>query len=470
MKSSSRSEALLAPDSLAYALLRAAEVIAGVIGERPKRDPRSAPSAGAATGRNLDAVLAACWQAHARTLSAGQRGAVQDLAYGTLRQYGRGDFMLGRLLRTPLQEGEDTSGKLLLRALLLAALYRLEARPGDAHTIVDQAVTAAAEIEHGRFKSLVNAVLRNRLRRDGELLAAADADPVACYQHPSWWIERIRLAYPACWQDILAADNAHPPMSLRVNRRRIDRAAYLALLADAGIGARALTEAECAILLERPQAVEKLPGFFDGLVSVQDVGAQHAARLLDVAAGMRVLDACAAPGGKTTHLLELADVDLLALDAEPPRTARIAGNLERLGLHAEVNTADCRALETWWDGRRFQRILADVPCTASGVVRRHPDGKWLRRESDIAGFARSQAEILDALWRVLAPGGKMLYCTCSLFPQENDLQVAAFTARHADALKQPVRGGDGTGELQQWQLTPQAEHDGFFYALLRKLD
>lgn len=468
MKSGSRSKSLLAPDSLAYALLRAAEVVASVIDERPKGLAQARPLPGAGAGRNLDAALAACWQAQAATLTAGQRGAIQDLAYGTLRQYGRGDFMLGRLLRTPLQDGADNPAKLLLRSLLLAALYRLEARPAEAHTIVDQAVNAAGEIDHGRFKSLVNAVLRNRLRRDGELLSAANADPVARHQHPWWWIERIRLAHPADWENILAADNAHPPMSLRVNRRRIDAKAYLALLAGAGIGARLLADGECAILLERPQAVDKLPGFADGLVSVQDWGAQRAAPLLDVTAGMRVLDACAAPGGKATHLLELAEVDLLALDAEPARTARIVDNLERLGLHAEVKAADCRALDAWWDGRPFQRILADVPCSASGVVRRHPDGKWLRRETDIAGFARSQAEILDALWRVLAPGGKMLYCTCSLFREENDLQMAAFAARHADALSLPVRGGDRTGELQQWQLLPQAEHDGFFYALLQK--
>jgi len=460
----------LAPDSLAYALIRAAEVIAGIIGDRPKEIAHTGPLHGAGTGRNLDSLLTACWQAHAQAMTAGQRGAIQDLAYGTLRQYGRGDFMLRHLLRTPLQEGDDKHGKTLLRALLLAAFYRLEARPADAHTIVDQAVNAAGEIDAGRFRSLVNAVLRNRLRRDGELLSAANADLVARYQHPLWWIERVRLTHPSNWEGILAADNSHPPMTLRVNRRRIDGGAYLALLTAAGIGARLLAPHECAIMLERPLSVEKLPGFFDGLVSVQDSGAQYAARLLDAMGGMRVLDACAAPGGKATHLLELADVDLLALDAEPARAARIVENLDRLGLHAEVKTSDCRAFESWWDGRPFQRILADVPCTASGVVRRHPDGKWLRRATDIAGFARNQAGILDAMWRILAPGGKMLYCTCSIFPQENDLQMAAFAARHADAVRLPVMGGGRTADLHQWQLMPQAEHDGFFYALLQKLD
>ena len=455
MKPANRFSSALPPDSLGFALIRAAEVVAAVI-----------------AGRSLDTALAACWNTHARELSPSQRGAVQDLAYGTLRQYGRGDFILAHLLRSPLQEGEDKPGKTLLRALLLTALYRLETRPADAHTIVDQAVNATAGIDQGRFKALANAVLRNRLRREAELLAAANADPVALHQHPLWWIERIRAAYPEQWESILAADNTHPPMTLRVNRRRIGAEAYLAQLAAVGIGARLLAERESAILLERPQAVDKLPGFVDGLVSVQDWGAQRAAPLLEAQDGMRVLDACAAPGGKATHLLELAAVDLLALDAEPARIARVNENLQRLGLQAQVKAADCRVLESWWDGRPFERIIADVPCSASGVVRRHPDGKWLRREADIAGFARNQAEIIDALWQVLAPGGKMLYCTCSLFPQENAMQVGFFSSRHADALRLPVDGGDERGGVastrQPWQLLPQAEHDGFFYALLQK--
>ncbi len=431
----------LPPDSLAFALLRAAEVIAKVI-----------------DGRNLDVALAACWQAHALTPS--PRGAVQDLAYGALRQYGRGDFLLTQLLREPL---DDSGDKLLLRGLLLAALYRLETRPADAHTTVDQAVGAAAAIGRGQFKALTNAVLRNRLRRDAELLTAANADPLAFHQHPHWWIDRIRSAYPRQWQEILAVGNSHPPMTLRVNRRRGTTEEYLARLAAADIAARGLDES--AILLERPQAVDKLPGFFDGLVSVQDWGAQRAAQMLDAQPGQRVLDACAAPGGKAAHLLEVADVDLLALDLDPLRTARIEENLQRLNLHAKVIAADCCKPDTWWDDRPFERILADVPCSASGVVRRHPDSKWLRRPEDIGKFARSQRKILAALWRVLAPGGKMLYCTCSLFPEENELQIAAFTQQHADAQRLPLDGGMENGARQ---LIPQTEHDGFFYALLQK--
>jgi 16S rRNA (cytosine967-C5)-methyltransferase len=259
-------------------------------------------------------------------------------------------------------------------------------------------------------------------------------------------------------------------MTLRVNRRQGSTADYQQTLADVGIVARCL--GNDALLLERAVGVDKLPGFFEGKVSVQDWGAQQAAHLLDISDGQRVLDACAAPGGKTTHLLEQADVELLALEAEATRSARIDENLRRLGLTAHVKTADCRAVDRWWDGHPYDRILADVPCSASGVVRRHPDIKWLRREQDVIGFARTQREILDALWRTLAPGGKMLYCTCSLFPLENIAQIDAFQHRHADALALDLPKIDGISASRPrdnlLQLLPSAEHDGFFYALLQK--
>ncbi|RTL55600.1 MAG: 16S rRNA (cytosine(967)-C(5))-methyltransferase RsmB [Rhodocyclaceae bacterium] len=425
-----RSVSDLPEDSLAYALRCAAEGIAAVF-----------------RGRNLDVALAALH------LPPAVRPTVMDLVYGTLRAYGRGDFFLARLMPKPLQDQET-------RALLQVALYRLERRGDDAHTTVDQAVHAAARIAGGRFRALVNAVLRNFLRRQEELQAAADTDDVACWQHPLWWIEALRRAYPDTWQTVLAAGNLHPPMSLRVNLRRGRLDDYLARLAAAEIAARPWGEA--GILLEKPVAVDKLPGFFDGLVSVQDWGAQRAARLLDVGPGLRVLDACAAPGGKTAHLLELAEVALLALDAEPKRAARVVDNLARLGLQAEVKTADCRVPATWWDGRPFDRILADVPCSASGVVRRHPDAKVLRRAADVKGFAATQKEILEALWPLLAPGGTMLYCTCSVFPEENGQQVAAFLTRHADAHRIALE------QQPELQLLPNADHDGFYYALLQK--
>jgi 16S rRNA (cytosine967-C5)-methyltransferase len=398
-------------------------------------------------GRTLDAALA-------RTAPpASLRAATMDLAYTTLRAYGRGDFLLGLLLDRPLKDATA-------RGLLLAALARLEVRAEDAHTTVDQAVTAAAGIARGQFKGLVNGVLRSFLRRRDELLALADIDTVARWQHPAWWIDRLRQDHPAHWESILAAGNSHPPLCLRINRRRITGADYQTLLAATGLAAHPL--GDDAILLDKPVPVDRIPGFGEGLCSVQDRGAQAAAGLLDARTGMRVLDACAAPGGKAAHLLETADIELTALDADAQRATRISGNLQRLGLTATVKVGDARDVGAWWDGCSFDRILADVPCSASGVVRRHPDAKWLRRESDIAGFAATQREIVDALWRTLAPGGKMLYATCSVFDEENALQVEAFVGRHADArhLAMPV-------DAQTHHL-PDAEHDGFYYALLQK--
>lgn len=423
-----------------------------------KNPPLSASLAAAA--RAVAAVLAGktpetAWAG----LPAEVRPAALDLAFTTLRDYGRGDFLLGRLLEKPLKDR-------FVRALLLVALSRLERRPEEAHTLVDQAVTAA-----GRpFKGLLNAVLRNFLRRRAELLGAADGDMIAQWRHPAWWLDALRTTYPARWQDIAAAGNSHPPLCLRINRRRTvagrrpASAEFLDELLAAGIGAQALDDT--AILLDKPVPVERIPGFAAGRVSVQDWGAQRAARLLDARDGMRVLDACAAPGGKTAHLLELADLDLTALELDAERARRIGENLDRLGLAATVKVADAGRPQDWWGGRpdsRFDRILADVPCSASGVARRHPDIKWLRRAEDVAGFARTQAAILDALWPLLAPGGTMLYCTCSVFAAENGEQVRAFAARHPDVRRLPT-GGDE----EELQLLPAATHDGFYYALLAK--
>ncbi|MBK9019324.1 MAG: 16S rRNA (cytosine(967)-C(5))-methyltransferase RsmB [Sulfuritalea sp.] len=398
-------------------------------------------------GRNFDAVLARAG------LVGPIRAATMDLAYTTLRAFGRGDFLLGQLLGRPLKDASA-------RGLLLVALARLEARPDDGHTTVDQAVTAATRIARGQYKGLVNGVLRNFLRRRAELLAQADAEPLARWQHPAWWIARVKQDHPDHWESILAAGNSHPPLCLRVNRRRTTGADFLNQLAAGGIAARLLDDS--AILVEKPLPVERLPGFASGLCSVQDHGAQAAAALLDARDGMRVLDACAAPGGKAAHLLERADAELTALDADVARAARITSTLERLGLSATVRVGDARTPDAWWDGRPFDRILADVPCSASGVVRRHPDAKWLRRETDIASFAATQREIVDALWRTLAPGGKMVYATCSVFHEENARQVESFLGRHADA-RQPPATRDA-----QLQLLPDAEHDGFYYALLQK--
>jgi len=378
------------------------------------------------------------------------RAAAQDLAYGTLRNLGLLDALLAELLRKPVKPA--------LHALLLAALYQLRARPRSSHTTVDQTVRAVSRLEPAA-KGLANAVLRNYLR-EADALVARCVSATALYSYPQWWIDRTRAAWPHCWESILNAGNLHPPMSLRVNRRRMTAEQYLAKLGERGIRGELLGAQ--AILLERPLPIESLPGFAAGEVSVQDAGAQLAAPLLDVRAGMRVLDACAAPGGKAGHILELADCALTALDSDPARLPRINDNLARLGLSARVICADCASPAGWSDGVPFERILLDAPCTASGVVKRHPDIKWLRRESDIDALAAIQSRMLDALWQQLAPGGKLLYATCSVFPQENAQAVASFLARSAGSRRLPLAG------LDDGQLLPDARHDGFFYALLEK--
>ncbi|MDD3379802.1 MAG: 16S rRNA (cytosine(967)-C(5))-methyltransferase RsmB [Rugosibacter sp.] len=407
------------------------------------------------TGRTLDAALAD--PIIAGELSGTLRAAVMDLAYATLRSFGRGDFFLAQLMTKPVADVH-------IRCLLLVALARLEARPEQAYVIVDQAATAAAGIAAGNYKGLVNGVLRNFLRQKDSLLTRAKINLAAHWQHPDWWITRVKKDHPQHWQAILAANNTHPPMTLRVNCRRVTSADFSDQLNAAGLQAHA--EGSVGWRLEKPLPVAQIPGFAQGLCSVQDAGAQRAAQLLDVSAGQRVLDACAAPGGKAAHLLESADIHLLALDSDPVRTARIAENVSRLGLKADnivIRTGDAALPGTWWDGQPFDRILADVPCSASGVVRRHPDAKWLRRATDIEGFVRTQARIIDALWQTLAPGGKMLYATCSVFNAENDAQVAAFISRHSNARRLPINAAPFM------QLLPTADHDGFFYALLQKI-
>ena len=390
------------------------------------------------------------------------RAAVQDLSFSALRDYGCCDAVLARLTARPPAAS--------LRGLLLAALVELRNGPQMEHAVVHQAVEAAGRVAPrggAAAKGLVNAVLRNYLRQRESLLSAVLATQSGQFRHPSWWIERVRATWPQSWESILAAGNEKPSMTLRVNARRMDATAYLQKLEAKGIGAKLL--GTHSVLLEQPLTVENLPGFRQGEVSVQDWGAQQAAGLLQIERGMRVLDACAAPGGKTAHIAEIYDCDITATDIDPERLERVRDNLKRLGLGAKVLVAD--ALHTEEGAGRFDRILADVPCTASGVVRRHPDIKWLRRESDVARFAATQQAMLDSLWRLLAPGGLMLYATCSVFPEENHLQVQSLLARHADARQMPLAFGSVDMDAAcPGQLLPSDRSDGFFYALLRKQD
>jgi 16S rRNA (cytosine967-C5)-methyltransferase len=410
-------------------------------------------------GRSLDSELTAVWRQHA-TLSPQQRGAVQDVAYGALRHLGYVDAAIDRLLSRPLTD-------LPVRNLLQVTLYQLMHTKAHSYAIVNHAVPAAAKLGFPKAQGLVNAVLRNFLRRRDELDAAIMATDLGRYSYPQWWIDRVAAEYPEAWREILDAGNARPPLTLRVNRRKITRDNYLEMLKLQDIAAHVVGRQ--GIVIEKPRPVSLLPGFAEGQVSVQDAGAQMAAELLDVADGMRVLDACAAPGGKAAHLLELADIDLTAADIDAQRLQRVTENLTRLSLNAKLLQADAGNPAAWHNAGLFDRILADVPCTASGVVRRHPDIKWLRKPTDIAAMAQRQTQILDTLWQLLGSGGKLLYATCSVFSEENGQQVEQFIARHDDARQIAVSLSAEGLRQSHGQLFPDAAHDGFYYALLEKV-
>ena len=417
-----------------------------------------------ADGRNLNQVLEESLRKKAVWTPA-QRAALQDLSYGTLRFYGQLRALLGLLLHKPMLDQR-------IYYVLLVALYQLQYSKAAQHAVVDHAVRSA-QMLNVKVSGLVNAILRNFLRSRDVLLEQAAQRAEGKYSYPQWWIDELRAQYGERSAAILEAGNLHPPMTLRVNRRRGTTADYLALLSQQegerqNLPARLIEDDLMgigALQLEKPVPVDRLPGFFDGLVSVQDAGAQYAALLLDVHDGMHVLDACAAPGSKTAHILECSQVDMVAVDKDEKRLQRVAENLQRLGLSAQLVVGDAAKPDAWWDGKAFQRILADVPCSASGVVRRHPDIKWLRRRTDIAGFASQQGNILRALWRLLAQDGKLLYATCSVFQQENEQVIAAFLAQQPDACRLPITlSGHSSG-----QLLPNDQHDGFFYALLQKI-
>jgi len=395
-----------------------------------------------------------------------RRALVVELAYGTLRHWGKLDALVRVLATKPIADPA-------LHGLVAVAIYQLLHTRAPPFAIVDHAVNAAAMLTRPAAKALVNALLRRFLRERDALLHTIGADPVARWSHPRWWIERVEREFPDEWQDVLASGNVQAPLALRVNRRITTRDALLSEFADGGF--TAMPTGAAGIIVEPAMDVRALPGFAAGAFSVQDPGAQLAAPLLQPLPGQRVLDACAAPGGKTTHLLELAEVLLVALDRDEERLVRLRENLVRLrlgGCDVQVVAADAGDPEAWWDGRPFERILADVPCTATGVVRRHPDVKWLRRETDVASFAGQQTRLLDALWPCLAHGGLMLYATCSIFEAENEMQIAAFLARHPDALRETLTFHPEAARrgAQLLPSLPGASHnqDGYFYALLRK--
>jgi 16S rRNA (cytosine967-C5)-methyltransferase len=471
------------------------------------------------SGRSLSTELAPALD-RAPALAGGARGQLQDLCYGTLRHLGALRAVSGALVDRPLTDA-------LLQALLWVALYQLRHTRAAPYAVVDGAVSACAAIGSARARGLVNAVLRNALRRRADMDTVAMQDDIARYSFPAWWIDRVRQDHPLHWREILATGQDHPPFTLRINLTRVTVEAFIAACAQRGIEAvpvagiaayrvpeptgrvhAAVTPAgsdadgalhgdsrahpvqvplDACVRLPRALPVDALPGFAEGWFSVQDAGAQLAAPLLDVHDGQRVLDACAAPGGKSTHLLERAQIELVAIDSDAGRLRRVADNLGRLGQQAKLVAADAAHLPGWWDGRPFDRILLDAPCSGAGVVRRHPDIRWLRRAADLPRLAAQQRRLLDALWRVLAPGGRMLYCTCSIFPLENESVLDAFIAdqpgacrvscaqqAHASGMRDtgaeafPGPGGGKPLTGDDLRLLPDPDHDGFHYALLSK--
>jgi len=405
-------------------------------------------------GRNLNQVLSETLKTYPH-FSVQERGALMDLSYGTLRFYGQISGLLDLLLNKPVHDVH-------IRYLLLIALYQLQHSKAAPYAVVDFAVNAVRN-HTPAASGLANAILRNFLRKRDTLLKTVEKSEEGLYSYPQWWITEVKLQYGTKKaSSILKSGNQHPPMTLRVNEKKTTATDYLYLLAQNNIAAQII--APNSIMLKQPQSVDQLPGFLDGVVSVQDAGAQYAKQFLDVENGMRVLDACAAPGGKSAHLLEAYQLELFALDKDAGRLERIRENMSRLRLSANLIIGDASKPADWWDGRLFQRILADVPCSATGVVRRHPDIKWLRRLSDLESFAKIQEEILNALWPLLETTGKLLYVTCSIFDRENQKVIDNFLSQHPNAKQLDLNAAG----MEKGQFIPNDLNDGFFYALLYK--
>jgi len=388
------------------------------------------------------------------------RPLLQALVYGALRWLTRLEAQVATL--TPR---DDWRRDPLLRALLVLGAWEAQGLATPAHAAVSESVDAARRLRRARAAGMVNAILRKLHKATPPL----PTDEATRYALPGWLAEHLRGAWPEDWPAVAEAGNAHPPMTLRVDRARIPRPACLEALAERGVAAQPGAVAPTAVILDDPVPVARLPGFAEGWLSVQDEAAQLAAPLLDPQPGDRVLDACAAPGGKTVHLLEHAPAaTVTALDRSVRRLRQVRDNLARAGHEAHCVAADAANPDAWWDGEPFQRILLDAPCTGSGVIRRHPDIKWLRRADDPARMAPAQRQLLDALWRVLAPGGRLVYATCSIFPEENEAVVAGFLAEQPDASRGPLPAvGRRTGAGCQI-LPGEQGMDGFFYACLER--
>lgn len=398
-------------------------------------------------GKNLSDELTNIISQHPQ-LSTQDKGMLQDIAYGSQRFSGSLRFMLNQMLNKPIPQTN-------VHYLLLIALYQLNHTQNAPHAVVNETVKHIARIEKGQYRSLANAILRRFLREKTQLNAKCKQNEVAHYNLPLWLKNNLMTQYPKYWHNIITAFQKHPPLTLRINRRRSNAQQYLSQLQQAGLDGKILDE--YAIKLHTPIPINKLPEFHEGTVSIQDFGAQQAAYLINPKDNERILDACAAPGGKTGHLLELANCQLTALDIDAKRLERVAENLKRLNFQAVLHCAAAENLNDWWDNKPFDAILADVPCTASGTIKRNPDIKWLRRPSDALKTAKQQEKLLDNLWQTLKDNGRMLLATCSIFAEENHLQCQKFLARHKNALL-----------IEEKTILPNDNQDGFYYALIRK--
>jgi 16S rRNA (cytosine967-C5)-methyltransferase len=411
--------------------------------------------------------LTACAPDHLASLrDPRDRALAHELAYGGLRWWTQLQFLLGTLLKQPLKPKDSD-----IQALLLVGLYQLMHLRIPSHAAVAATVAASRLLNKGWAAALINAVLRNFLRKREQLTHAVEASVEASHAHPRWILEALRQAWPEQWRDIVAQNNRRPPMFLRVNALKSTREDYLLRLSEAGIKAEAAPFTSHGIRLTKPQDVTRLPGFAEGEASVQDAAAQLAAPLLDVQTGQRVLDACAAPGGKTAHLFETCPGlgQLIAVEKDAGRMGALRDTLQRLQIKAETILADAGDLSAWWDGQAFDRILLDAPCSGSGVIRRHPDLKCLKRASDIPQLAAAQLRLLEALWPLLGKGGKLLYVTCSVFPSENQEPIQQFLNQRHDAERLPIPAPWGHETPAGRQVLPgAADMDGFFFALLAK--
>lgn len=409
-------------------------------------------------GRNLDEALAP-----ADKFKVAADGAMaRAIAYGVLRELSLLQWLASRLLDKPLPQDDE------IHALLLVGLYQLRNMKTPAHAAIHETVEAVQALKRPQSHGLVNAVLRRYTREAVSLEDRVPLDAATRWSHPVWLVKQLQHDWPKQWEQVLQANNQQGPLTLRVNRRRMPREEYLKRLGEMNIDASPVPHVADAVQLLEPRAVEKIPGFTSGQVSVQDASAQLAVELLDLQPGLRVLDACAAPGGKTAHALEHAEVEMFALDSDPYRLIRIDENLRRLKLQASVSAGDAGEPHRWWDRTPYDRILLDAPCTGTGVIRRHPDIKWLRRESDITSLQQQQLKLLKAAWTMLKPGGRLVYATCSTLRAEGDDVINRFRMLVDGLTHLPIDAAWGEATDYGRRIAPGDAHDGFYYAVMLK--